>query len=120
VTMIQRAPTIVVRSESLMDLAWGPLYSEQAVARGISTAIADLTVASVPFKVLPELQRPIYSEIRKRDADLYAGLDKAGFQYTFGEDGAGIHALYLKRGGLLHRDRRVEDDHRRQDQAESG
>jgi putative flavoprotein involved in K+ transport len=98
VTMIQRAPTIVVRSQSLMDLAWGPLYSEQAVARGVSTAIADLTVASVPFKVLPELQRPIYSEIRKRDADLYAGLEKAGFQYTFGEDGSGIHALYLRRG----------------------
>jgi len=98
VTMIQRAPTIVVRSESLMDLAWGPLYSEQAVARGISTAIADLTVASVPFKVLPDLQRPIYSEIRKRDAELYAGLEKAGFQYTFGEDGSGIHALYLRRG----------------------
>jgi putative flavoprotein involved in K+ transport len=98
VTMIQRAPTIVVRSQSLMDLAWGPLYSEQALARGISTQLADLTVASVPFKVLPELQRPIYSEIRKRDADLYAGLEKAGFQYTFGEDGSGIHALYLRRG----------------------
>ena len=98
VTMIQRAPTIVVRSQSLLDLAWGPLYSEQAVARGVSTAIADLTVASVPFKVLPELQRPVYSEIRKRDADLYAGLEKAGFQYTFGEDGSGIHALYLRRG----------------------
>ena len=98
VTMIQRAPTIVVRSQSLMDLAWGPLYSEQAVARGVSTAIADLTVASVPFKVLPQLQRPIYEQIRERDADLYAGLDKAGFQYDFGEDGSGIHALYLRRG----------------------
>jgi putative flavoprotein involved in K+ transport len=98
VTMIQRAPTIVVRSQSLMDLAWGPLYSEQALARGITTPIADLTVASVPFKVLPELQRPIYAEIRKRDADLYTGLEKAGFQYTFGEDGSGIHSLYLRRG----------------------
>jgi putative flavoprotein involved in K+ transport len=98
VTMIQRAPTIVVRSESLMDLAWGPLYSEQALARGISTEIADLTVASVPFKVLPELQKPVYSEIRKRDADLYAGLEKVGFHYTFGEDGSGIHTLYLRRG----------------------
>jgi putative flavoprotein involved in K+ transport len=98
VTMVQRAPTIVVRSESLMELAWGPLYSEQAVARGVSTPIADLTVASVPFKVLPELQRPIYAEIRKRDHELYAGLEKAGFQYTFGEDGSGIHALYLRRG----------------------
>jgi putative flavoprotein involved in K+ transport len=98
VTMIQRAPSIVVRTESLMELAWGPLYSEQAVARGVSTAIADLTVASVPFKVLPELQRPIYETIRERDADLYAGLDKAGFQYNFGEDGSGIHSLYLRRG----------------------
>src|SRR5687767_9501221 len=98
VTMIQRAPTIVVRSASLMDLAWGPLYSEQALARGITTEIADLTVASVPFKVLPEMQRPVYSEIRRRDADLYSGLEKAGFQYTFGEDGSGIHSLYLRRG----------------------
>ena len=98
VTMIQRAPTIVVRSRTLMDLAWGPLYSEQAVARGITTAIADLTVASVPFKVLPELQRPIYSAIRDRDADLYAGLDQAGFLYDFGADGSGIHSLYLRRG----------------------
>jgi putative flavoprotein involved in K+ transport len=98
VTMIQRAPSIVVRSQTLMDLAWGPLYSEQAVARGISTAIADLTVASVPFKALPDLQRPIYAQIRSRDADLYAGLDRAGFLYDFGADGSGIHSLYLRRG----------------------
>ena len=98
VTMVQRAPSIVVRSQSLMDLAWGPLYSEQAVANGISTEIADLTVASVPFKVLPGLQKPIYDQIAKRDADLYEGLAKAGFQYDFGEDGSGIHALYLRRG----------------------
>jgi putative flavoprotein involved in K+ transport len=98
VTMIQRAPTIVAKSETLMDLAWGPLYSEDALARGITTELADLTVASVPFKVLPELQRPIYAEMRKRDAELYAGLEKAGFQYNFGEDGSGIHSLYLRRG----------------------
>ena len=98
VTMIQRAPTIVARSETLMDLAWGPLYSEQALARGITTEIADLTVASVPFKILPELQKPVYAEMRKRDAELYAGLEKAGFLHTFGEDGSGIHALYLRRG----------------------
>ena len=52
----------------------------------------------MPFKVLPELQRPIYEQIAKRDADLYAGLAKAGFQYNFGEDGSGIHSLYLRRG----------------------
>jgi putative flavoprotein involved in K+ transport len=98
VTMVQRAPTIVARTETLMELAWGPLYSEQALARGITTEIADLTAASVPFRVLPDLQRPLYAEMRKRDAELYIGLEKAGFQYTFGEDGSGIHALYLRRG----------------------
>jgi putative flavoprotein involved in K+ transport len=96
--MIQRAPTIVARSETLMDLAWGPLYSEQAVARGISTEIADLTVASVPFKLLPEMQRPLYKAMRERDAELYEGLANAGFEYDFGEDGSGIHSLYLRRG----------------------
>jgi len=98
VTMVQRAPSIVVRSESLMELAWSPLYSERAVANGISTEIADLTVASIPHKVLPGLQKPVYEQIAKRDADLYAGLAKAGFQYDFGADGSGIHALYLRRG----------------------
>jgi putative flavoprotein involved in K+ transport len=98
VTMVQRAPTIVAKSETLMDLAWGPLYSEQALERGISTEIADLTVASIPFKVLPEFQRPVYKAIRERDAGLYAALENAGFQTTFGEDGSGIHTLYLRRG----------------------
>src|SRR5947208_16739695 len=37
VTMIQRAPTIVVRSETLVELAWGRLYSEAALAHGITT-----------------------------------------------------------------------------------
>ena len=98
VTMVQRAPSIVVRSQSLQDLAWGPLYSEQAVAKGVTTDLADLTAASVPFKVLPSMQRPVYEQIAKRDADLYEGLAKAGFQYDFGVDGSGIHALYLRRG----------------------
>ena len=98
VTMIQRAPSIVVRSDTLRELAWGKLYSEDAVARGYTTDLADLTLASVPFKVLPDLQRPLYAEIARRDADLYAALSKAGFLYDFGEDGSGLHSLYLRRG----------------------
>jgi len=99
VTMVQRSPTIVVRSEALMEYAWGRLYSEDAVRAGISTEIADLTTASVPFKLLPAMQRPVYEKIRQRDADLYAGLERVGFLYDFGEDDAGIHSAYLRRGG---------------------
>ena len=98
VTMVQRSPTVVVSSQALMEHAWGRLYSEEALERGISTEIADLTVASVPFRLLPSLQKPVYEAIRQRDAALYAGLDKVGFQYDFGEDGSGIHSTYLRRG----------------------
>jgi len=98
VTMIQRSPTLVVRSEMLKELAWGLLYSEEAVAAGITTDIADMTVASMPLKLMPGVQRPIYDEIRRRDAKLYDGLERRGFMLTFGEDGSGIHSSYLRRG----------------------
>jgi putative flavoprotein involved in K+ transport len=98
VTMVQRSPTVVVTSDALMEHAWGRLYSEDALARGITTEIADLTVASVPFRLLPSFQRPVYDAIRQRDAALYEGLAKAGFQFDFGEDGSGIHSTYLRRG----------------------
>ena len=98
VTMIQRSSTLVVRSEMLMEFAWGRLYSEVALNAGITTEVADLTVASIPFRLLPLLQRPVYEEIRKRDAWLYEGLAKAGFLFDFGDDGSGIHSTYLRRG----------------------
>ena len=98
VTMVQRSSSVVVTSDALMEHAWGPLYSEAALESGITTEIADLTVASVPFRLLPSLQKPIYEAIRRRDAALYAGLEKAGFLFDFGEDGSGIHSTYLRRG----------------------
>src|SRR5436189_5416159 len=42
VTMVQRSSTHIVRSDTLMDIGLGPLYSEQAVAAGVSTEPADL------------------------------------------------------------------------------
>jgi putative flavoprotein involved in K+ transport len=98
VTMVQRSPTVVVRSELLMELAWGRLYSQAALEDGITTEIADLTLAATPFKLMAQMQKPVYAEIRRRDAELYAGLDRAGFRYHFGEDGSGLHSIYLRRG----------------------
>ena len=98
VTMIQRSSTHVVKSDSLMELVLGPLYSEAAVAAGITTDIADLTFASMPYKLMHAIHAPIYREIAKRDAEFYERLAKAGFLLDFGDDGSGLFMKYLRRG----------------------
>jgi len=98
VTMIQRSSTHVVRSESLMELALGALYSESAVQSGITTDMADLLFASIPYRIMPDIHRPVYQEIAKRDADLYRQLEQAGFMLDFGDDGSGLFMKYLRRG----------------------
>ena len=98
VTMVQRSTTHVARSDSLMDLALGGLYSEAAVKSGIDTATADLIFASLPYKALPPLQVPVYQQMKERDAEFYSRLEKAGFQLDFGDDESGLFMKYLRRG----------------------
>ncbi|KQR73670.1 FAD-dependent oxidoreductase [Burkholderia sp. Leaf177] len=98
VTMVQRSSTHIVKSDSLMDLALGDLYSERAVASGMTTMKADLTFASLPYKILHEFQIPVYDAIRKRDAEFYDRLEKRGFMLDFGDDGSGLFMKYLRRG----------------------
>jgi putative flavoprotein involved in K+ transport len=98
VTMIQRSSTHVVKSDTLMELALGPLYSESAVQAGITTDIADLVFASVPYRIMSTFHIPIYREIAKRDAEFYERLSKAGFLLDFGDDGSGLFMKYLRRG----------------------
>lgn len=89
VTMIQRSPTTVVRSDTLMELAF-EIYSEGALARGVTTDKADLMVASVPFGLLPESQKALYDQIRERDAAFYERLAGSGFAIDFGHDETGL------------------------------
>ena len=98
VTMIQRSSTHVARSDTLMELALGRLYSEAAVKAGITTDMADLIFASVPYRILPTFQMPVYAEMAARDAEFYARLREAGFMLDFGDDGSGLFMKYLRRG----------------------
>lgn len=98
VTMVQRSSTHIVKSESLMELGLGDLYSERAVAAGMTTEKADLTFASLPYRIMADFQRPIYDAIRQRDKDFYAGLEAAGFELDFGDDDSGLFMKYLRRG----------------------
>lgn len=98
VTMVQRSSTHIVRSDTLMDIGLGGLYSEQALANGITTEKADMIFASLPYRIMHEFQIPLYDQMRARDADFYAGLEKAGFQLDWGDDGSGLFMKYLRRG----------------------
>ncbi|SOE94770.1 putative flavoprotein involved in K+ transport [Burkholderia sp. D7] len=98
VTMVQRSSTHIVKSDSLMDLALGDLYSERAVAAGMTTMKADLTFASIPYKILHEFQIPVYKAIKERDAEFYDRLEKRGFMLDFGDDDSGLFMKYLRRG----------------------
>lgn len=98
VTMVQRSSTHIVRSDTLMDIGIGALYSEQAVRDGMTTQKADMIFASLPYKILHEFQIPLYDEMRKVDAEFYAGLEKAGFELDWGPDGSGLFMKYLRRG----------------------
>ncbi|WP_018001416.1 NAD(P)/FAD-dependent oxidoreductase [Paracoccus sp. N5] len=98
VTMVQRSSTHIVRSDSLMEIGLGALYSEEAVANGVTTEKADMIFASLPYKIMHEFQIPLYDKMRERDAEFYAGLEKAGFQLDWGDDGSGLFMKYLRRG----------------------
>jgi putative flavoprotein involved in K+ transport len=97
VTIVQRSPTTVVRSETLMELAF-EIYSEQAVAKGIDVDTADMLNMATPFALQPPLQRALYDKIKARDAAFYDDLRRAGFLIDFGPDETGLMMKALRTG----------------------
>ncbi|GAA1251039.1 NAD(P)/FAD-dependent oxidoreductase [Prauserella halophila] len=98
VTMVQRSSTHIVKSESLMEIGLGDLYSERALAAGVTTEKADLIFASLPYRIMHEFQIPLYEKMQQQDSEFYAKLERAGFRLDFGEDGSGLFLKYLRRG----------------------
>ncbi len=98
VTMIQRSSTHIVKSDSLMEIGLGDLYSERALEAGVTTEKADLIFASLPYRIMHEFQIPLYEKIKERDRDFYARMEAAGFDLDFGDDGSGLFLKYLRRG----------------------
>jgi putative flavoprotein involved in K+ transport len=90
VTMLQRSPTTVVKSETLMEFGFGPLYSERALENGVTTEKADLLFAATPFAIMPRQQIPLWREIRARDSEFYERLAASGLQLDFGADESGL------------------------------
>ena len=121
VTMIQRSSTLVVKSDTLMEVTMTGLYDESGVRRKhsahdllISTKEsidsplppfqppvedADLINMSIPNPISKSLQTTATKEMIRRDTPLLQGLSAAGFAVDSGPDGSGLWMKYLHRGG---------------------
>jgi putative flavoprotein involved in K+ transport len=94
VTMVQRRPTTVV---SVGPDDAGRVYA--LYREGPATEDCDLINISVPYPMLRRSYQLITAELARRDEELIAGLERAGFQVDFGEGGTGFQMKYLCRGG---------------------
>jgi len=98
VTMLQRSSTLIAPVPALAKYGFADVYSERTVAKGITAEQSDMTIASIPYKLLPQWQKPIYDAMRVEYADLYSRLEKAGFLLDFGDDESGVFMKFLRRG----------------------
>ena len=88
-----------VKSDSLMTIGAGrAVLRKRPWQSGMTTQKADLTFASLPYRIMHEFQIPVYDEIRKDDADFYSRLGAAGFMLDYGDDDSGLFMKYLRRG----------------------
>ena len=99
VTMIQRSSTLVARSDSVAEVLLGPLYSEDALERGITTEKADFLATTWPWRVVTERAKGLATQMALRDADLHDRLAAVGFQLDNGWDGSGIPLKSARQGG---------------------
>lgn len=95
VTIVQRSSTYIMSSKAGIDVLLGGLYEEGSP----DTEDADLIFMSIPNAMLKRMHMDATKEIARRDADLLAGLEKAGFKVDNGPDDAGFFMKYFQRGG---------------------
>lgn len=95
VTMVQRSSTHVVRLESFQRHTLAPLYSAEAVARGVTEDLGDIVSASIPFALFFDFQRPGVDACRTADAAFYEALEQTGFAIDFGPQGSGLFGKFI-------------------------
>jgi putative flavoprotein involved in K+ transport len=94
VTIVQRSPTLVTNVEPAAQLFDAIYYGE-----GPSRDDRDLINSSFPLPVTKQAHKLLTAQSRALDAELLAGLERAGFRLEFGEDDTGWPLKYRTRGG---------------------
>jgi putative flavoprotein involved in K+ transport len=98
VTMIQRSPTIVMRSETLIS-GIARFYGSEPKAQGITLELADLLFAATPLRVLVGMHQKLVKHLKETDTAYYRRLESVGFRLTFGEDESGVFPQILRDPG---------------------
>ncbi len=93
VTMIQRSPTIVVRADTMSELAKGLPYANPA----IPIDFADLAGAVTPYRPRLAAEKGFSDYLRQIDAAFYERLAASGFDLWHGEDETGFFMAYFRR-----------------------
>ena len=97
VTMIQRSPSLVVSTTSVLQHGLGPLYSEDAKFHHED---ADLIATTMPYKILLETRwKQVTQQMKETDAAMIHGLRQVGYQFDFGYKGTGLFAKSASEGG---------------------
>lgn len=95
VTMIQRNPTYVVKPRTFNKYTLGPLYSEEALEKGIDHVKGDILSASIPYQLFFDVQKMGIDQIKEVDADFYEELAATGFLLDFGPRDSGLFGRAL-------------------------
>ena len=93
VTMVQRSPTIVVRADTITELAKSLPYADPRVPLDF----ADLMGATMPFRPRIAAEKGFTDYLREIDAEFYARLERSGFDLWHGEDETGFFMAYYRR-----------------------
>ncbi|CAH1655278.1 MULTISPECIES: FAD-dependent oxidoreductase [unclassified Chelatococcus] len=93
VSMLQRGPTCVISLKPGASMIYN-IYNEDHSIEDI-----DLIAASIPYPQLKDIYRGITRKAAEMDAEMLAGLAKAGFKTYFGGDDAGFQMMYMRGEG---------------------
>ena len=97
--MVQRSSTHIVKSDSLMEIALGGLYSEEAVAAGMTTAEGRPDRSPrCPTGSCTNSRSRCTTRSASATPTSTRGSSAAGFMLDFGEDDSGLFMKYLRRG----------------------
>ncbi|MGZ4594983.1 MAG: FAD-dependent oxidoreductase, partial [Actinomycetes bacterium] len=101
VTMVQRSPVLVFSQRHGLKAIFGNYYGED----GPEVTTADLLSSATPLALGTSLAPIVTRKIAELDADLLAGLEKAGFRTTLGPGDAGQAHLTTRGGGAVYIDK---------------